>query len=537
MKIFGTIYPFVESDDSSLKLGRYVANYDFLKALLAHSDFDEFHIFCMNASHFKRTSSKLLAENIPNSQKAKVKLFLYNHLISMISQNSYHVFHLGGWGYFFSGLAYIRNKYAKNIFPITGIIHSLNGKETNYHAFKMMYAPLMPYDTIVCSSNAGKMVLEKTFSLIENEIQSRYNGSFEIIPLAIENTEQLDYHQCRKMEQLSDDTIRILTVGRISPITKYDPYPLIIAIADIIRSYPDLNIELIIAGGATGSELYLVKEIISEEKMEQHIKVISNFSDEKKAILYNSSDIYVSLIDNLQETFGISIIEAMNVGLPVVISDINGYKELVEEESTGFKIPSLWHNDFEANELSSIMDFSTLQLMLAQSMSLDLEYFKEKIILLAKDKNLRKKIGDAAQHKVLQNYYWPNVISQYMALWAKLNNQSINSKIKPQTGSDIFENNYIDAFSHYPSSLISEDLEIKITPRGKKVILDNKLPTAYNNIQPLLNHETILSFLKNIENLKHTSSSALNSISHFELLWMSKYGLIHIKKNGENKID
>lgn len=393
MKIFGTIYPFVESEDESLKLGRYVANYDFLKALLKYATFDEYHLFCMNATHFKQTSKRLLDEDIPNIQKSKVKLYLYDHLIKMISSKNYHVFHLGGWGYFFSGLVYLRNKFAKNIFPITGLIHSLNGKETNYHAFKMLHAPLMPYDTVICSSNAGKNVLQKIFNQINTEKSIEFKGKYSVIPLGIENKHLLDKLKCRKQEKLDNDIIRILTVGRISPVTKFDPYPLIAAISDIISMHPNLKIELIIAGGANNSEMTIVKSIIAEEKMQNYIKVISNFDNKQKDILYGSSDIYVSLIDNLQETFGISIIEAMNAGLPVIISDINGYKELVEEGETGYKITSLWNMEFEANELSSIMDFSTLQLMLAQNMALDLEQFKERVVKLAKDSKLRTELG------------------------------------------------------------------------------------------------------------------------------------------------
>ena len=152
MKLFGTVYPFVESDEQSLKLGRHVANYEFFTALLSSGSFDEYHLFCLSAGHMARTRKRLLQENIPQKQKEKVRLFLINALIDEIGRREYHVFHLGGWGYFFPGLAYIRNNHAKNNFPITALIHSLNGIETNYHALKLCTAPLLPCDTIVCST-------------------------------------------------------------------------------------------------------------------------------------------------------------------------------------------------------------------------------------------------------------------------------------------------------------------------------------------------------------------------------------------------
>lgn len=528
MKIFGTIYPFIESNDSSLKLGRHVANYEFLKALLQHSEFDEFHLFCMNANHFKQTSTKLLNEDINDSQKSKVKLFLYDHLTSMISKTIYNIFHLGGWGYFFPGLTYIRNKYARNLFPITGLIHSLNGKETNFHAYKMIHAPLLPYDTIICSSMAGRNVLQKSFNRIESEINIKFKGNFEIIPLGIEDKPLKSYEEYRKIENLDINTVRILTIGRISPTTKYDPYPLITAVADIINENPELNIELIIAGGANQSELSLVQDMITEENMQNHIKVVTNFTNNQKDILYGSSDIYVSLIDNLQETFGISIIEAMQTGLPVIASDINGYKELIQQNKTGFKIPSLWCNDFFGNELSAIMDFNTLQHQLAQNMALDLEEFKNKLLLLINDKEKRRRMGQKACKDVNNRFTWPKIIKKYEDLWRELYQDSIKIDNKRSSYPDIFSNDYINTFSHYPTVVLPEHLHISISKRGKKAIKNNSIPLAYNIIQPLLNNKNILNSLKKLNESPRDISEFISQITQFELLWMIKYGLVKI---------
>ena len=53
-----------------------------------------------------------------------------------------------------------------------------------------------------------------------------------------------------------------------------------------------------------------------------------------------AADIFVSLADNIQETFGLSVIEAMASSLPLVVSDWNGYKDLVNHGFNGFRIPT-----------------------------------------------------------------------------------------------------------------------------------------------------------------------------------------------------
>ena len=53
-----------------------------------------------------------------------------------------------------------------------------------------------------------------------------------------------------------------------------------------------------------------------------------------------AADLFVSLSDNIQETFGLAPIEAMAAGLPVVVTDWNGYKDTVRDGLDGFRIPT-----------------------------------------------------------------------------------------------------------------------------------------------------------------------------------------------------
>ena len=52
-----------------------------------------------------------------------------------------------------------------------------------------------------------------------------------------------------------------------------------------------------------------------------------------------AADLFCSPADNLQETFGLSVLEAMASSLPVVASDWNGYRDLVVHGSTGWLVP------------------------------------------------------------------------------------------------------------------------------------------------------------------------------------------------------
>ena len=62
-------------------------------------------------------------------------------------------------------------------------------------------------------------------------------------------------------------------------------------------------------------------------------------SEERKKLALAAADLFCSPADNLQETFGLSVLEAMASSLPVVASDWNGYRDLVEHGSTGWLVP------------------------------------------------------------------------------------------------------------------------------------------------------------------------------------------------------
>src|ERR1700760_2735871 len=57
--------------------------------------------------------------------------------------------------------------------------------------------------------------------------------------------------------------------------------------------------------------------------------------------LWAGADVFMSLVDNIQETFGITPVEAMAAGLPVVASNWDGYRFTGRDGQDGFLIPTL----------------------------------------------------------------------------------------------------------------------------------------------------------------------------------------------------
>ena len=72
-----------------------------------------------------------------------------------------------------------------------------------------------------------------------------------------------------------------------------------------------------------------------------HVTFIENHDARFPDALWAGADIFVSLVDNIQESFGLTPIEAMACGLPVLVTDWDGYRDTVRDGVDGFLVPTL----------------------------------------------------------------------------------------------------------------------------------------------------------------------------------------------------
>jgi len=545
MKLFGTAQPFIESQETSFKIGRLVANYSFFKALFKYSDFDEFHIFCPTYANCQLTEKRISQVDIGRDCREKIKVFHIASLKKSIARNDYHVFHVGGWGFFFPGLIYLRNNYSARPFPITGVIHSLNAKETAFHALKVCAATTMPFDSIVCTSNCGKEAMKRLFQATESNfapMNVKYTGRMDVIPLGIDDAYRTvpQTGQSRKVLGIDDDSFVILLLGRLSTDKKMDFGPFLGAIRRFAQKNNDKKIVLIIAGGADHNEQQVIKELISENHLESITRLFINFDDDLKPVLYSAADVYTAPIDNLQETFGLCVVEAMAHECAVVVSDFNGYSEIVDDGVTGVKIPTFWGNTMEDFEnVSEIMNFSTYQLLLGQSIAVDMNKMCEALQELLDNHEKHVSLGRAAREKVKKYYFWSDIIKRYCDLWQQLSNEAQNSSVTPEKSKNPWEIDYWSVFSHYPSKIISPHNSVVLSEYGGEVLETGNIPIAYSDISAsIIIPQLITIALRVIQQSSVTAQEVMISLQKhanisysaalYYLLWMTKYNLINI---------
>ena len=133
----------------------------------------------------------------------------------------------------------------------------------------------------------------------------------------------------------------ILFVGRLSHHTKAHPFPLFRAVQRAALA-TGRKVHLILSGWAHNpAVLRAFHDGAAAFAPDVRVTFVDGTRPENRDAVWHAADIFSSLSDNIQETFGLVIVEAMACGLPVVASDWDGYRDLVTDGETGLLVPTL----------------------------------------------------------------------------------------------------------------------------------------------------------------------------------------------------
>jgi hypothetical protein len=135
------------------------------------------------------------------------------------------------------------------------------------------------------------------------------------------------------------------------------------------------------------------------------------------------ADVFCSLSDNIQETFGIVPIEAMAAGLPVVVSDWDGYRDTVRDGVDGFRIPTVMPQAGLGTDLAwrHAVEIDTYDMYCGHTcmmVAVDVQATAQAFTRLFESPDLRRRMGEAGRQRAREVYDWAAIIPRYEALWA-----------------------------------------------------------------------------------------------------------------------
>lgn len=243
----------------------------------------------------------------------------------------------------------------------------------------------------LCLKRAQRIL--STSYVMAKETNLYTNKNVEVTPFGID----LDTFKKKSVKNFFEqDDIVVGTVKTMSE--KYGIKYLVQAFAKVKEKHPDLPLKLLLVGG--GDQSQEIKELIKELKIDDCSIMTGPVPYDQVSNYHNMLSVSVSVSVSNSESFGVAIIEAGACEKPVVVSNVGGLPEVVEDGVTGIVVPP---RDIEATANAI-----------------------EKLVL---DKDLREKMGKAGRARVKKFYDWNNNVKQMISIYESICGKKISSSI------------------------------------------------------------------------------------------------------------
>ena len=382
---------------------------------------------------------------------------------------------------YLSELAWMRRRFsADHAYSLVGLIHTLAPPAIREQIGAVLEAPVRPWDALICTSPAVRQGVEVMLAAWQEHLARELGAQrfswpqLPIIPLAV------DVPQIRAQAQasgareslrqelgLAAEDLMVLWVGRLSYFEKAFPQPMFAAVEQAARRTGKRLHFALVGWFANGqADLELFQEAARLHAPNVVISVLDGRNSEILARCWAAADVFLSLVDNAQETFGLAPVEAMAAGLPVVVSDWNGYRFTVKDQQEGFLIPTLAApagaiaEELAAAHQLGLQSYQNYVGAAAQHTAVAIEQAAAALVKLVESPELRRRMGEAGQRTAAQRFDWPVVVAQYLALFAELESLRTSQASAPRPGaraSHPLRGNPVADFAHFASHQLTPD--------------------------------------------------------------------------------
>jgi glycosyltransferase involved in cell wall biosynthesis len=384
--------------------------------------------------------------------------------------------------------ARLRLRWGPAAFSLCGVTHTTASGIAMDAIAALVTEPVMPWDALICTSQSVvdtvRMVMDAQLDYFRwrfGRDVAAQGPQLPLIPLGV-HCDDFQFsaaarREARKALALAEDEVAGLFVGRLVFHAKAHPYAMFKGL-QAAAERTGRKVALILCGWFPNAS---VETAFMEGAARYAPAVRTILVDGRDDALRNhawaGSDIFVSLSDNIQETFGLTPVEAMAAGLPCVVSDYDGYKDTVRDGLDGYRVrtwapaPGMGQPIARAFEAQT-MNYDNYCWAAAASTAIDPEALADRLAALVADPALRRRLGEAGRRRAREVFDWSVVYRQYQALWGELNARRLAAMADPAQAealrrapaSAAARLDPFQAFGHYPSGHITGATQLSPVP-------------------------------------------------------------------------
>ena len=411
-------------------MGRNAAGESFLRGYLTHSHASAFWAQVQKQEHGQHFAAQVKAQGrsetvhavTPHNLGALAQAGLVYYPGPGIGQHAFHRVAATG---------------AHTGWSLCGITHTTSSAGAMDALSELITAPVQPWDAVICTSTAVKDNVTRLLQAQANMLKERLGISklvlpmLPVIPLGI-HTQDFVYTDAqktaaRKRLKANDNTLVVLFMGRLSFHAKAHPLAMYQALqkaAQLVKA-AGKKVKLVECGWHANEFIQKAYQDAARQACpDVEVITLDGRKAQDRETAWAGADVFCSLSDNIQETFGIVPIEAMAAGLPVVVSDWDGYKDTVRHEVDGYRIATVMPEAGLATDLAlrHAVEVDTYDMYCGHTctlVSVDIEAAAIAFAKLFESPALRQSMGAAGRERAQQVYDWKVIIAQYEALWAE----------------------------------------------------------------------------------------------------------------------
>jgi glycosyltransferase involved in cell wall biosynthesis len=453
-------------------------------------------------------------------------------------------------------LSWMRRHFAPRTWSLCGVTHTVSSLRGMKIIADWPLAGFEPWDAMVCTSKAVKEAIERILGARVAQLREQLGATrvplprMPIIPLGVDCDRQAELMQGRDAARASlgiaDGEFVVLFVGRLAFNAKAHPLPMYLALQRLSAHHKVVLVEC----GWTDNDAVASAFKEARAKICPSVRsiVLDGTSATELARGWACADCFCSLSDNIQESFGLTPIEAMASGLPCIVTDWNGYRDTVRDGLDGFRVATLapppgTAPDLIFDHVFGMWPYGGFIGHAAAMTAVDCEATSAAFERLAASPELRRQLGANGAQRAREAFDWSVVIRAYETLWGELAEiRTAALKLHPPQANPVRWAEHLDPFdlfAGYPTATLQSKMRIRLLPDAETDAFEERLSLsmAMNDVM----RGDPLPALKQLRDRLRTGPCEVETfLGHYRpadrtralrgLMLMAKFGLVAIDK-------